>query len=111
VESGGAAALPPACSGLEDRCGYRIPHQSRHYRVLDDSVKAGAMGDWIRIAVWALASGLRGRRYRPPQPRQPSQHGRAFLESHVGDPVAMDFFVIPTVTFRVLYVPVMMAHD
>jgi hypothetical protein len=29
----------------------------------------------------------------------------------VGDPVAMDFFVIPTVTFRVLYVPVMMAHD
>jgi putative transposase len=51
------------------------------------------------------------RRYRPTRPRQPSQNWRAFLENHLGDIVAMDFFVVPTVTFRVLYVLLIMAHD
>lgn len=51
------------------------------------------------------------RRYRPTWPRQPSQNWRAFLEKHLGDIAAMDFFVVPTVTFRVLYVLVIMAHD
>lgn len=51
------------------------------------------------------------RRYRPPRPRQPSQNWRSFLENHLGDIVAMDFFVVPTATFRVLYVLVIMAHD
>ncbi len=35
----------------------------------------------------------------------------SFLENHLGDIVAMDFFVVPTATFRVLYVLVIMAHD
>ena len=51
------------------------------------------------------------RRYRPLRPRQPSQNWRSFLENHLGDIVAMDFFVVPTATFRVLYVLVIMAHD
>jgi transposase InsO family protein len=51
------------------------------------------------------------RRYRPPRPRQPSQQWRSFLANHLGDIVAMDFFIVPTVTFRVLYVLVIMAHD
>lgn len=51
------------------------------------------------------------RRYRPLRPSQPSQNWRAFLENHLGDIAAMDFFVVPTVTFRVLYVLVIMAHD
>lgn len=51
------------------------------------------------------------RRYRPLRPRQPSQNWSSFLENHLGDIVAMAFFVVPTATFRVLYVLVIMAHD
>ncbi len=51
------------------------------------------------------------RRYRPPRPRQPSQNWRSFLENHLSAIVAMDFFLVPTATFRVLYVLVIMAHD
>ena len=51
------------------------------------------------------------RRYRPPQHRQPSQNWRSFLENHLGDISAMDFFIVPTATFRVLYVFLIMAHD
>ena len=41
-------------------------------------------------------------RYRPPQDSPPSQSWRTFLENHVRDIVAVDFFVVPTATFRVL---------
>ena len=51
------------------------------------------------------------RRYRPLRPRPPSQNWRSFRENHLGDIAAMDFFVVPTATFRVLYVFVIMAHD
>ena len=44
------------------------------------------------------------RRYRPGRPRQASQNWRSFLARHLGDIAAMDFFVVPTATFRVLYV-------
>ena len=43
-------------------------------------------------------------RYRPPRGSPPSQRWRAFLDNHVRDIVAVDFFVVPTATFRVLYV-------
>ena len=35
---------------------------------------------------------------------------RAFLENHVKDVVSVDFFVVPTITFRVLFVFVVLAH-
>ena len=47
-----------------------------------------------------------GRR-RPPR----SQTWRAFLENHVSQLVSVDFFVVPTLTFRVLFVFVVLAHD
>ena len=50
-------------------------------------------------------------RYRPPQFRPPSQTWRSFLENHVRDIVAIDFFVVPTARFRVLYVFLVMSHD
>ena len=34
-----------------------------------------------------------------------------FLHNHVKDLVACDFFTVPTVTFRVLFVFVILAHD
>ncbi len=50
-------------------------------------------------------------RYRPPRGSPPSQSWRAFLDNHVKDIVEIDFFVVPTATFRVLYVLLIMSHD
>jgi len=50
-------------------------------------------------------------RYRPPRDSPPSQSWRAFLDNHVKDIVAIDFFVVPTATFSVLYVFLAMFHD
>ena len=41
----------------------------------------------------------------------PSQTWRTFLTNHMGQLVAADFFVVPTVTYRLLFVLVMLAHD
>ena len=41
-------------------------------------------------------------KYRPSQDRPPSQSWRAFLDNHLRDVVAIDVFVVPTLTFRVL---------
>lgn len=43
--------------------------------------------------------------------KPPSQTWRAFLENHVKSLVAADFFVVPTVTFKMLFVFVILAHD
>jgi transposase InsO family protein len=46
-----------------------------------------------------------------PQSRKPpSQTWRAFLNNHVRDLVSVDFFTVPTVSFRVLFVFVVLAH-
>jgi transposase InsO family protein len=47
-----------------------------------------------------------GRRRQPP-----SQTWRTFLRNHIGQIVAADFFVVPTVTYRLLFVLVLLAHD
>jgi putative transposase len=46
-------------------------------------------------------------RHRKP----PSQSWRTFLANHAKDPVSSDFFVVPTVFFRVLFVFVILSHD
>lgn len=43
--------------------------------------------------------------------KPPSQTGRIFLKNHVEDLVSADFFVVPTIAFRVLYVFVILSHD
>jgi len=50
-------------------------------------------------------------RYRPPRGSPPSQSWRASLDNHLSDIVALDFFVVPTATFRVLHVLLIMSHD
>ena len=42
--------------------------------------------------------------------RPPSPTWKAFLKNHVKDLVSIDFFVVPTVRFKVLFVLVMLAH-
>jgi transposase InsO family protein len=51
------------------------------------------------------------RKYRPKSRRPPSQSWGTFLRNHVGAIAAMDFFVVPTATFRLLYVLVVMNHE
>ncbi len=43
--------------------------------------------------------------------RPPSQTCRAFLANHMGQVMAADFFVVPTVTYRLLFVLVILAHE
>jgi transposase InsO family protein len=47
-----------------------------------------------------------------PRRKKPrSQTWRTFLDNHIGELVSIDFFTVPTATFRVLFVFVVLAHD
>jgi putative transposase len=50
-------------------------------------------------------------RYMPRRRKPPSQTWRAFLRNHTKDLVSIDFFVVPTATFRVLYVFLVLEHE
>jgi transposase InsO family protein len=49
-------------------------------------------------------------RIMPRRRGPPSQSWRTFLSNHIGDLVAVDFFVVPTATFRILFVFVVLIH-
>src|SRR5437879_1913664 len=42
--------------------------------------------------------------------RPPSQAWRTFLKNHAKDLIALDFFTVPTATFRVLFVLIVLNH-
>ena len=66
-------------------------------------------GELLKLGI-AIAESTVGQylgRRRPP----PSQSWRTFLNNHVGQLASVDFFVVPTLTFRVLWVFVVLAHD
>jgi putative transposase len=50
------------------------------------------------------------RKYMPPRRKPPSPTWRTFLTNHAKDLVALDFFVVPTVRFKVLFVLIVLAH-
>lgn len=58
----------------------------------------------IEVAVSTVA------KYMPRRRKPPSPTWRAFLENHLKDLVALDFFVVPTATFGVLFGLVVLAH-
>ena len=41
----------------------------------------------------------------------PSQAWRTFLENHAKEIIALDFFTVPTTTFRILFVLIILSHD
>ncbi len=43
-------------------------------------------------------------RIMPRRPELPSQTWKTFLANHLGETVSIDFFTVPTVTFRILFV-------
>ena len=50
-------------------------------------------------------------KYRPSGRKPPSPTWKAFLNNHVKDLVSLDFFVVPTVTHKVLFVLLILAHE
>jgi putative transposase len=50
-------------------------------------------------------------KYRVRIRRPPSQTWKSFLQNHAGQIVAIDFFTVPTVTFNILYVLVVLLHE
>lgn len=50
-------------------------------------------------------------RLMPRQRKPPSQSWRTFLDNHLKELVSVDFFTVPTATFRVLFVFVVLSHD
>jgi putative transposase len=69
-------------------------------RIRNELAKLG-----IEVALSSVAKYM----VRERKPRSPTW--RAFLDSHVKDLVAIDFFVVPTATFSVLFGFLVLAHD
>jgi putative transposase len=59
------------------------------------------------VAEATVAKYLSRARHRKP----PSQSWRTCLKNHAGTLASMDFFVVPSVTFRLLYVFVLLSHS
>jgi putative transposase len=50
-------------------------------------------------------------RLMPKKKKPPSQTRPTFLENHVSEIVSIDFLTVPTASFRVLYVLVVLSHE
>jgi transposase InsO family protein len=66
------------------------------------------VGELAKLGIRVAKSTVEKYMVRPKKP--PSPTWRAFLDNHVKDLVSVDFFVVPTVTFRVLFVFIVLAH-
>ena len=67
------------------------------------------VGELRKLGIDVAKSTVEKYRVRPRKP--PSPTWKAFLRNHLQDLVALDFFIVPTVTCRVLFVLVMLAHE
>src|SRR6516225_7241185 len=59
-------------------------------------------GELLKLGIEALERTVS--RLMPKRRKPPSQSWRAFLANHVNELIAIDFFTVPTATFRVLFV-------
>ena len=50
-------------------------------------------------------------KYIAHQRKPPSQTWRTFIDNHVTDLASIDFFTVPTATFRILYVFLVLSHE
>jgi putative transposase len=69
-------------------------------RLHGELLKLGINGSQATVAKYMV-------KHRKP----PSQTWRTFLENHVNQLVSVDFFVVPTFTFPILYVFLVLAHN
>ena len=66
------------------------------------------VGELAKLGIHVAKATVERYMVRPKKP--PSPTWRAFLANHVKDLVSVDFFVVPTVTFKVLFVFIILAH-
>src|SRR5262249_47948113 len=66
-------------------------------------------GELLKLGVTVSQATVSKYMLRPRRP--PSPAWRAFLKNHAKDLIALDFFTVPTATFRVLFVLVMLTHS
>ena len=66
-------------------------------------------GELLKLGIVVSERTVSGllRRHRP---KPPSQTGRTFIKNHMPDMVAVDFLVVPTIQFRMLYVFIVLSH-
>jgi putative transposase len=67
------------------------------------------VGELRKLGIHVAKSTVEKYRVRPRKP--PSLTWKAFLNNHVKDLIALDFFVVPTVSYKVLFVLVILAHE
>src|SRR5262245_66337623 len=72
----------------------------RNHRIHGESLRLG-----IEVSERTIS------RFLPKGRRPPSQTWRSFLDNHVKERVSIDFLTVPTATFRLLYVLIVLAHD
>ena len=63
------------------------------------------------LKLWIDISERTVSRLMPKNRKPPSQTWRTFLNNHFLELVSIDFMTVPTATFRVLYVFIVLAHD
>jgi putative transposase len=71
--------------------------------------RAAHHGELLKLGLTVSESTVA--KYMRRHPRPPSQTWRTFLTNHARQIMAADLFVVPTVTFRLLFVLVILAHD
>jgi transposase InsO family protein len=66
-------------------------------------------GELLKLGLTVSQATVSKYMLRPHRP--PSQAWRTFLKNHAPDLIALDFFTVPTATFRVLFVLVVLTHS
>src|SRR5213596_3302805 len=66
-------------------------------------------GELLKLGLTVSQATVSKYMVRPRRP--PSQAWRTFLKNHAPDLIALDFFTVPTATFRVLFVLVILTHS
>src|SRR5256712_12120154 len=66
-------------------------------------------GELLKLGLTVSQATVSTYMFRPRRPR--SQAWRTFLKNHPAELIALDFFTVPTATFRVLFVLVMLTHS
>src|SRR5213594_2242900 len=65
-------------------------------------------GELLKLGLTVSQATVSKYMVRPRRP--PSQAWRTFLKNHAKDLIALDFFTVPTATFRILFVLVVLSH-
>ncbi len=96
----------------------RPPIDNETKKLIEDMVKANPLWGAPRIHGELLKLGFDVsertvsnviKRFRPSKP--PSQTWRTFLQNHTHNSFAVDFFTVPTITFNVIYVFIVLLHE